>query len=289
MIKKELGSSSSQIPAIGFGTWQYAGGVPPLCAAIENGATFIDTAETYGSEPVVAEAIRGRRADVFIASKVRPANFRKRDLIRAAEGSLRRLQTDYIDLYQLHWPNYTVPIEETMGAMEELADAGKIRFIGVSNFSVNELKAAQRVLRKHRIVSNQVRYSLVERTIGDGLLKYCRGNQITIVAFSPLGTEFSSLRKYDPDGVLSQIAGKLGRSEAQVALNWIIRQDGVVAIPKASSVEHVVDDCGASDWKLNDSDYTTLTAKVRYGRRGPLERLARRWGKRAVQTFGKSI
>jgi len=114
---KQLGSSGIQVPAIGFGTWQYAGGVAPLSAAIDYGA-FIDTAESYGSEEVVGEAIRSRRGSVFLATKVRPRYFRRKELIKAADESLQRLGTDYIDLYQLHWPNYTVPIEETMAAME---------------------------------------------------------------------------------------------------------------------------------------------------------------------------
>jgi aryl-alcohol dehydrogenase-like predicted oxidoreductase len=142
----------------------------------------------------LARQIKGRRDEVFLASKVRPANFRKNknEVIRACEGSLQRC-TDYLDLYQLHWPNYTVPIAETMATMEQLAEQGKIRFIGVSNFSVDELRAAQRTLSNHRIVSNQVRYSLMERTIEDGPLEYCHNQGITIIAFSPFGTEFSSL------------------------------------------------------------------------------------------------
>ena len=110
---------------------------------------------------------------------------RRKDLIAAAERSLDRLGTEYIDLYQLHWPNYTVPIDETMSAMEELAEAGKIRFIGVRNFSIGELERAQSGLARHRIVANQMRYSLIEGTIESGMLKYCQENSMTIIAFSP--------------------------------------------------------------------------------------------------------
>lgn len=119
----------------------------------------------YGSEEVVGEAIREVRSKALVATKASPRNFRRADLLQAADGSLKRLRTTYIDLYQLHWSNYTVGIEETMGAMEELVDAGKIRFIGVSNFSVHALEKAQAALSKHKIVSNRVRYSLMERTV----------------------------------------------------------------------------------------------------------------------------
>src|SRR5690348_11498733 len=111
MELKQLGSTTVRIPAIGFGTWRYKGGIEPLRAALDCGASFLDTAETYGTEELVGEAIRGRRPEVFLATKVAPRNFRRTDLFRAAENSLRRLRTDYIDLYQLHWPNVTVPIE----------------------------------------------------------------------------------------------------------------------------------------------------------------------------------
>src|SRR5437588_7645675 len=132
MESKALGSSQLLLPEIGLGTWNYAGGPEPLRVGIDHGAHFIDTAEIYGTEEVVGRAVRGDRARVFLATKVAPRNFRRRNLIAAADASLRRLGTDFIDLYQLHWPNYTVPIEETIGAMESLVDAGKVRFVGVS-------------------------------------------------------------------------------------------------------------------------------------------------------------
>jgi len=165
MLLRELGKTGIRLPEIGFGTWNYSGGVEPLRAAIECGARLIDTAESYGTEEIVGEAIKGRRHQVFLASKALPRNFRRRDLLAAAERSLRRLGTDHIDLYQLHWPNLTIPIEEPMRAMEELVDTGKIRFIGVSNFSVRDMVNAQAALSKQRIAANQVRYSLIERTI----------------------------------------------------------------------------------------------------------------------------
>ncbi len=259
----------------------------PLQAAIDHGSYLIDTAEAYGTEEVVGEAIRGRRDKVFVATKALPRNFRRQDLIAAAERSLRRLGTDFIDLYQLHWPNYSVPIAETMAAMEELVQAGKIRFIGVSNFSVGELKEAQAALTKHSIVSNQVRYSLIERTIERSVLKYCQQAGVTIIAFSPLGENFSNFRVHDPEGVLAKVAGKIGKTEAQVALNWIISQENVIAIPKASSVEHAIDDCGASGWRLSPEDCGLLTAKISCRKRSRLESAARRFSRISIQRLTK--
>ncbi len=289
METKFLGNTHVKIPEIGFGTWNYAGGIEPLQAAIDHGAFLIDTAENYGTEAVVGEAIRGRREQVFLATKAAPRNFRRKDLIAAAERSLRLLGTDYIDLYQLHWPNYAVPIAETMSAMEELADAGKIRFIGVSNFYVPDLRRAQAALRKHRIVSNQVRYSLVERTIEGGLWKYCRENAITIIAFSPLDTNFLQFQAADPQGELARIAAREQKTRAQVALNWLIAKDGVVTIPKASSIEHVKEDCGASGWRLPDQEYALLAKAIHYRRRGALEIIGRRLARNVLQHLGRAV
>src|SRR5436309_1765937 len=143
MNYKFLGDTTVSLPEIGVGTFNYKGGVEPLRTAIALGAGLIDTAEYYGTEEIVGEAIKGNRDRVFLADKVSPAHFRRPALLLAAERSLQRLRTDYIDLYQLHRPNYTVPIQETMAAMEELVEQGKIRFIGVSNFSVAELKTTR--------------------------------------------------------------------------------------------------------------------------------------------------
>ncbi len=285
---KKLGSSDVQLPAIGFGTWRFRGGVEPLVAAIECGA-FLDTAETYGSEEVVGQALRGRRNQAFVATKALPRHFRRRQLLQAAEDSLRRLGTSYIDLYQLHWPNHTVPIEETMGAMEELVDAGKIRFIGVSNFSAGELSRAQKALTRARIVSNQVRYSLIDRTVEKELLPYCRQNQVTLIAFSPLGMTYSAILEHDPNGMLRQLSAVSQKTEAQLALNWLLAKEGVVALPKASSVPHVEEDCGACGWRLPETDYERLAGKVRYRRRSRLESAARRLGRHLFQLAGRNL
>jgi diketogulonate reductase-like aldo/keto reductase len=174
-----------------------------------------------------------------------------------------------------------------MATMEELVQSGKIRFIGVSNFSVKELKKAQAALSKHRIVSNQVRYSLIERTIEEELLTYCQTTGVTIIAFSPLGTRFSDFRARDAEKVLIHVANTTGKTEAQVALNWVITQSNVVAIPKASTVAHVIDDCGGSGWHLSQADYCLLATKVLCRRRSRIESAARLYARNVRQLFGK--
>jgi diketogulonate reductase-like aldo/keto reductase len=289
MNTKELGQTKVQIPEIGLGTWQYLGGVEPLKAGIELGARFIDTAESYGSEEVVAQAVRGIRETVFIATKVTPRHFKYADVIRSAEQSLKRLNTDRIDLYQLHWPNYLVPIVETMAAMEELVRMGKIRFIGVSNFCVHEIQEAQAALSNNRIVSVQVRYSVVDRTVERGLLEYCRKNHITLIAYSPLDLGMENIRKYDRGDVLGRVAAATGKTRAQVALSWCVARDIVVTIPKANQVRHVQENCAASGWSLQPSQFKTLNEQIRFRQRGPLASAGWRLARRIGQRFGRSI
>lgn len=286
---KELAQTGVQLPELALGTWEYRGGVEPLRVGIELGATFIDTAESYGTEEVVGRALGGIRDKVFLATKVSPRHFRRADVIKAAEGSLKELSTDHIDLYQLHWPNYSVPIAETMGAMEQLVEMGKIRFIGVSNFSAAELKQAQAALSKNKIVSNQVRYSLVDRTIEDGLLQYCEANRVTVLAFSPLAHGLDQLRQFDRSDALGRLAAEVGKTRAQVALNWCIAHKPVIAIFKAERTEHVRENCGASGWSLSPDQIRLLDQQVGFTRRGPVERLARRLARRALQTFGRNV
>jgi diketogulonate reductase-like aldo/keto reductase len=287
MLSKELANTEVLVPEIGLGTWNYKKGVEPLRAAIEYDACLIDTAEAYGTEEIVGQAIKGQRSRVFLATKVLPRNFRWRDLVAAAEGSLRRLGTDHIDLYQLHWPNLTIPVEEPMRAMEALADVGKIRFIGVSNFWIRDLKNAQAALSNRRIVANQVRYNLIDRTIEGGLLQYCQEKGITVIAYSPLATDLANIRVLDPEGVLHRVAQASAKSEAQVALNWCVSKENVIAIPKASTVAHVMENVGASGWKLDPELARLLDNRIRYRRRGTLELGARRAVRWGMQMIGR--
>lgn len=293
MRRKELGKTGVMVPEIGLGTWAYHGGSELLRTGLDAGALFIDTAESYGTEPVVGEAIAGRREQVFLATKVSPEHFRRADVIAAAEQSLRRLRTDYIDLYQLHEPNPAVPLEETLGAMEDLVEAGKVRHIGVSNFSLAQLQHARRAVRKHPIVANQIRFNLIDRPSPPELLSYCTTEGITIIAYCPLGRGLQHIRDCDPRGVLDVVARGMGKSPAQIALNWCLWHEAVVAIPKANSTEHLLENCEASDWRLSDEDFTRLSASIVHRRRGRLDALIRRClsgaVKQRLKAFGRML
>jgi diketogulonate reductase-like aldo/keto reductase len=274
---KELGRTGVLLPEIGLGTWNYHGGPDPLRKGLEAGALFIDTAESYGIETVIAEAVRGMRSRVFIATKVSRQNYCREDLIKSADTSLQKLGIECIDLLQLHEPSPLIPIEETMGAMAELVEAGKIRFIGVSNFSIDQLERAQKALGHYPIVSNQVRYSLIDRTIEKGLLQYCQANKVTIIAYSPLGREFSRIHDCDPSGVIAQIAKATGKTPPQIVINWCLCKEVVVAIPKGNSTDHILDNCGASGWRLSKEHLALLDSRIQFRQRSRFDMLVRRW------------
>jgi diketogulonate reductase-like aldo/keto reductase len=259
---KKLADTNLRIPEIGLGTWEYRGGVEPLQKGLSLGACLIDTAEIYGTEDIVGRAIEGRRDEVFLATKVSPQHFDYQGVITAANNSLKRLGTDYIDLYQLHWPNENIPIEETMAAMDKLVSAGKVRFIGVSNFSLAQFKEAQSVT-ENKIISNQVRYNLIDRRIERELLPYCQKHNVTIIAYSPLARGLSNLRTKLGGHVLEEVARDAGKTEAQVALNWCISRDKVIAIPKSNSSERTAENCNTSGWRLTPYQIDLLEDSAR--------------------------
>ena len=160
-----------------------------------------------GTEPAVGEAVQGIRDRVFIATKVSPQNLRPANLRQSVDASLQRLGIDVVDLLQLHEPNPSIPITETMGAIAGLVDAGKIRFVGVSNFSVDQLQEAQKALGKYPIVSNQVRYNLIDRTIEKDLLPYCQANHVTVIAYCPLARGLNRIHDWDLSGVIDEVHG----------------------------------------------------------------------------------
>ena len=185
MELKPLGSTGVMVSEIGLGTWNFRGGPEVIQRSLDLGGTLVDTAEVYRTEENVARGIRGRRGQCFIATKVSGENLRYKDVLKAADASLRRLETDYIDLYQVHWPNSRVPIGGTMRAMAELVAGGKVRYVGVSNFSVRELREAQEALGEYPIVSNQVLYNIFSREIERELVPYCQEHRVTVMAYSP--------------------------------------------------------------------------------------------------------
>ncbi|MBI3304657.1 MAG: aldo/keto reductase [Deltaproteobacteria bacterium] len=264
MELKQLGNTGLMVPEIGLGVWKYSGGVEPLRRGIELGAFLIDTAEIYGTEDVVGQAVKGIRDRVFIATKVSGAHLRYDDVLRAAEASLRRLETNYIDLYQIHWPNSYIPIQETMRAMEALVDRGQVKYIGVSNFSVSELRQAQAAMSKYPIVSNQVLYNLNRRQIEWDLLPYCQTQHVTVIAYTPLddGRLAARSRFQRSRGMqaLELIAAQVQKTLAQVALNWCTSRPNVIAIPKSNSLARTEENCQASGWRLSQAQIQFLDA-----------------------------
>ena len=263
MELKELGKTGIMIPEIGLGTWRYKGGAQPLRKGIELGAALIDTAEGYYTEEAVGEAISGIRDKVFIATKVSGRHLGYNDLLQSAEESLYKLGTDYIDLYQIHWPKPTYPIRETMQAMGELVDRGLVRFIGVSNFDIDEMEEAQFFLSHYPIVSNQVRYNLNDRSIEMDLLPYCEEKDITILAYTPLDdgnlAKKPSLINSNKMNILDDISQETGKTMGQVAINWCTSRKKVIAIPKSNSQERTIENCESSGWRLSPEEINRLS------------------------------
>lgn len=263
---RRFGHSSANVPAIGQGTWQMEGddrasAVQSLKLGIELGLTHVDTAEMYGSgrvEELVAEAIAGQRQRVFLVSKVLPDNASRKGTIRACENTLKRLNTDHLDCYLLHWPGRH-PLSDTIAAFEELESAGKIRSWGVSNFDETELDQALSIAGPGRIACNQVLYHLGERSIEHAVLPWCEANGVTLVGYTPFGRA-----KFPPSGsggdALARIAKARGKTVRQVALAFLTRKPNLFAIPKASKPEHVRDNAGALGLELSPEEIDAIDA-----------------------------
>ena len=269
MELRELGRTGEKIPVVGLGTWAIGNSsgeqrreeIKAIQRGIELGMKLIDTAEIYGhgrSESLVGDAIRDCRDDVFLATKVAPENFAHDDVIRSCETSIQRLGVKFIDLYQLHWPNPRVPIQETMRAMEELVATGKTRYVGVSNFSVEQTAQAQESLPRSELVSNQVRYSITSRSIETELLPFCRKEKITVIAYSPLDTGNMPISRIPKD-----MLAKYEMTPAQLMLNWVTYQDPVITIPKAGRVSHVEENARSVDTRISQADYDALAKKFK--------------------------
>lgn len=251
------------LPVIGQGTWymgenpaQRADEVAALQAGLECGLKLIDTAEMYadgGAEEVVGQALLGRRDRALLVSKVYPWNAGEVDAIAACERSLQRLQTDYLDLYLLHWRG-NIPLEETLRAMERLQQQGKIRHWGVSNFDTDDMAELWDEEKGEACATNQVLYHLASRGIEFDLLPACQQRGVPVMAYCPLAQAGRLRDSLFTDPQLTQIAQQKGISVAQLLLAWVIRQPGVIAIPKASSVAHVQENAAALEVELTDED-----------------------------------
>ena len=266
------------MPRLGQGTWNMgdsAGTRQAELAALREGIalgmTLIDTAEMYRdgrSESLVGEAIAGAREQVFLVSKVLPSNASRKGVVQSCEASLKRLQTDYVDLYLLHWSG-SYPLEDTVRGFEDLLAAGKIRSWGVSNLDLSEMKQLVALAGGRACAANQVLYNLARRGIEFDLLPWCRKRTIPIMAYTPI-----EQGRVLGNRALAGVATRLGATPAQVALAWVLRQDGVVTIPKAGSVGHVRENRRALDLTLDAAALKALDAAFPPPRKArPLEML----------------
>ncbi len=257
---KYLGKTKIRLSEIGLGTWKMEGREEEISSirhSISLGVNLVDTAEMYGNEEAVGMAIRD--SDAYIATKVSPNHFRRDLIIKSCKESIKRLGVDSIDLYQLHWPNPNIDIKETMSAMESLVDDGLVGNIGVSNFSLDELIEAQGAMKKYEIASNQIEGSVLVRDHIDELGSYCKKNKITLIAYSPLarGMIYSNSHA-KMNAILDEIAKRRNKSISQIALNWLLSVDNLIAIPKASNVRHAIENANASGWNLNAKEISMI-------------------------------
>jgi len=268
MITETLPSGLT-LPKIGYGMWKIGGAMSPdqgkddrslraIRTALEIGYTHFDTAEMYArgrSETLLARAAREHgvdRSDLFITTKVSPSNLRYNDLIASCEASLQRLDTDYIDLYLIHWPG-RVPLEESFRALNTLQATGKIRHVGVSNFDLRLLERALE-LCDTPLATNQVQYSLTDRTAAtDGILDFCQEHGLFLTAYSPVDS--GRLRVLTP---LREIAAKHDASPYQIALAWLVRQRNVITIPMSMNPDHIAENFEADRIRLDADDLRTL-------------------------------
>lgn len=259
-----------KMPLFGLGTWMMGGDskrdpdnngqadIASLICGMEHGLKHIDTAEMYAegfAEEISGQAIKGHlRDNLFITSKVWFDDLSYDGVLRAAENSLKRLGTSYLDLYLIHKANDQFPLAETMKAFERLMDRGLIKNIGVSNFSVERFKRAQQ-LCKYKIVVNQVHYNLLSREPENGLLEFCQKNDVMLVAWRPLGKGAILDVEYP---FFDELCSKYHKSRAQIALNWLLSQDNVVTISTMRSTKHLEENLAALNWKMSDEDIEAL-------------------------------
>lgn len=263
--------SGFEMPVYGLGTWQMGGrethdannddqaDIQAIKNAIDLGITHIDTAESYAdgyAEILIGKAIKGYNRDkLFIVSKAHVEHLGYDDLIKAAKASIERLGTTYLNLYLAHRYNPDIPVKETMRAMDTLMEAGLINNIGVSNFNVDELAEAQSYI-KHKIVANQLHFNLKYREAErKGLLKYCQENDVMLIAWRPLQ---KGVLLQNDENIVIELAKKYHKTTAQIAINWLTSQDNVVTLSKTRDIEHLKENLGAVDWKMDKEDIEKL-------------------------------
>jgi diketogulonate reductase-like aldo/keto reductase len=275
MESRPFGSTSRQVSQIGQGTWNIdhepiGQAVEALRRGIDLGLTHIDTAEMYGSgkaERLIAQAIEGRRNELFLVSKVLPSNASRKGVVQACEATLARLNTDRLDCYLLHWRS-AHPLRETVAAFDQLIRDGKILSWGVSNFDVDDLEELHSLTGSYPPACNQVLYHLDERTIEHAVIPWCSTHGMAVVAYSPFGSQSGFPAPGSAGGrVLQQIADLHGASSRQVALRFLLRNPSVFVIPKASTLEHVVDNAKAGELELSGAELARIDAAFPRGPR----------------------
>jgi diketogulonate reductase-like aldo/keto reductase len=278
----ELGRSGLRLPAIALGTGPDTSAAT-VQRAIELGYGLIDTAESYGSESAIGDALASRRGSALVATKVSHDRLTYRDVLRAADASLTRLRVECIDLYQVHWPNPDIPLEETMGAFAKLVDDGKVRFIGVCNFELRDLRRAQAALGRHQLVSNQVNLSLGHRVACGEFADYCRQQAITLLAYSPLAGDPRKILARDSKSTIAALAGTHGKSPSQILLNWLVGQGNTIALARSSSPAHLLDNLACLGWRLNAEEMESLECAVPFRSRSAVELATRRFAWRMLR------
>ena len=270
MIKNTFGCTNVDVSIVGQGTWMIEGDndiqkyefvIKSLQLGLDLGMTHIDTAEMYGNglvEQLVGQAIMGRREEVFLVSKILPSNASYDGTIRACKRSLKRLKTNWLDLYLLHWPSLEYPIHETMHAMEKLVKEGLVRYIGVSNFDVEELRKAESALQDESIACNQVLYHLNSRGIERKLLPYCDSKNIAVVGYSPFGHGNFPSPNSNKGLLLAEIAERHHKTVHQVALNFIVNHTKIFTIPKANNPDHVKENGESIGWSLTAGEIADI-------------------------------
>jgi diketogulonate reductase-like aldo/keto reductase len=265
MKSKPFGKSGHDVSVIGQGTWYLDRGdrkkaIAALQRGIALGMTHIDTAEMYGdAELVIADAIAGKRDELFLVSKVLPSNASRRGAITACERSLKRLKTDRLDCYLLHWRG-SYPLADTVAAFEELKKAGKIRSWGVSNFDADDLDEILAVSGEGQIACNQVLYHLKERAIEHAVIPWCARHDVALVAYSPFGHNDFPAPATTGGKLLRKIADAHKATVRQVALSFLVRETPVFAIPKAGDAEHAAENAGAGQLTLDRDEVAELDA-----------------------------
>ena len=263
MIKRKFGWTGVEVPIIGQGTWMIDGdpetesrAIQTLRLGLDLGMSHIDTAEMYGEghvEELVGKAIAGRRDEIFLVSKVLPSNASYDGTLKACERSLKRLKTDWLDLYLLHWRG-SYPLSETMRAMEKLVAEGLVKYIGVSNFDVEDLMKAEQVLQTEQITCNQVLYNLRDRGIERRLLPYCSKKRIAVVGYAPFGHDNFPSPSSREGKLLIEIGRRHNRTPKQVALNYLTRHPSTFTIPKTTRSERVKENSGGVGWQLTEDE-----------------------------------